>query len=125
MLLFVNGLPLVFIELENSDMLCRLDDALHDYTADVIGTWATAANRVVERTKVEGLRSYTRHTTHGHPANSAAVSAAGAHGHRRTRGALYFMPINARSTTCTKRGLSGSSLDGKLVTLPSGVIRYL
>ena len=37
----------------------------------------------------------------------------------------YFIPINACSTACTKRGLSGSSLDGKLVTLPSGVIRYL
>lgn len=42
----------------------HLDGALHltqhDYTADVIGSWATAANRVLASTEVDGLRFYTR-----------------------------------------------------------------
>jgi len=42
----------------------HLDEALHltqhDYTADVIGRWATAANRVLASTDVAGLRLYTR-----------------------------------------------------------------
>lgn len=32
----------------------------HDYTADVIGPWATAANRCLDATVVDGLRWYTR-----------------------------------------------------------------
>ena len=32
----------------------------HDYTADVIGGWATAANTCLSSTVVEGLRFYTR-----------------------------------------------------------------
>ena len=32
----------------------------HDYTADVIGGWATAANRCLASAVVDGLRFYTR-----------------------------------------------------------------
>ncbi len=32
----------------------------HDYTADVIGGWATAANRRLASEVVDGLRFYTR-----------------------------------------------------------------
>jgi hypothetical protein len=32
----------------------------HDYTADVIGSWATAANRCLASAVVDGLRFYTR-----------------------------------------------------------------
>ncbi|HRK38979.1 MAG TPA: hypothetical protein PK347_11370 [Burkholderiaceae bacterium] len=42
----------------------HLDDAhhliQHDYTADVIGSWATAANRVLACSETSGFRFYTR-----------------------------------------------------------------